>query len=146
MTRAFVHATLRTEPVWGGGAYFSSVASRGSGSEQPCTWNIWSRLRRMISHSDCDAFECLCGGGHTRARAHTNINTNTNIRAAKRAWASGEIMACYNQAGLNPISMELNFSVLHATTLHYNTLQCTILHDRLLADNADNRKGPKSNI
>ncbi len=48
---------------WHGQTHFSSVASRGSGSEQPCTWNIWSLLNRMISQSDWDAFECLCVEG-----------------------------------------------------------------------------------
>ena len=38
---------------------FSRLASRGSGSELFCTCNIWSLLKRIISQSDCDAFECL---------------------------------------------------------------------------------------
>lgn len=58
----------RTGQVCGTGAYFSSVARSGSGSEQPWTWNIWSLLSLMISQRDCDALECLCGRGWTQGR------------------------------------------------------------------------------
>lgn len=44
---------------WSKPTYFSRLASSGSGSELFCTCNIWSLLKRIISQSDCDAFECL---------------------------------------------------------------------------------------
>ncbi len=46
----------------------SSVVSRGSVSDVSCSTLAWSLLRRMMSHSVWDAFDCVC--------EHTNTFMN----------------------------------------------------------------------